>query len=398
MNNNHYKIFEQTECPSHQVLQDYLDGKLSDKEKHLLEKHLIDCEMCSDELEGLSLLKEKDKLDIIVEDIKSRTLRKQGKIIPLVHRYRIAAAAAILIILAALILILQLSTDRKQKPVIAENNEIVAEKIQKQEKETDESAGQASSDKGIISQEEKVVKKEIVKPEIIAIAPIEDESDVAVATDDIEEITSGIIGEKVAELEAVPSQELIITESAGAKSGTYDSNKFIEDKIAVAEETEVTGRNEPSVNEINELKKVSSGKDKNVASVTAQDVSKKSSKSLAEPTAMDLALEKYNSQKYRSASKLYEEIISSDSINFKAIYYTALCQYELENYDNAVIYLDKVLSNHENPYYSKAEIKKAEILILQHKHPEAESLLQKIINSDGEYKPEAEKLFKQITK
>ena len=31
-------------------VQDYLDGKLSIKEKHLVEGHLTDCEMCSDEL------------------------------------------------------------------------------------------------------------------------------------------------------------------------------------------------------------------------------------------------------------------------------------------------------------------------------------------------------------
>ena len=58
-----------------------------------------------------------------------------------------------------------------------------------------------------------------------------------------------------------------------------------------------------------------------------------------EPVPMDKAMEKFNAEKYRSAARLFEEILSSDSTNLKAMYYSALCYYELQNYKKTELYL-----------------------------------------------------------
>ena len=55
-NNN---IFDESSgCIRQDALLEYLQGKLSGKERNLVEKHLLECEMCSDELEGLTNLLE----------------------------------------------------------------------------------------------------------------------------------------------------------------------------------------------------------------------------------------------------------------------------------------------------------------------------------------------------
>ncbi len=50
------KIFEKTTCPSQDLLLKYQYGELSQKEMHFIEKHIIDCPVCNDFLEGIQQL------------------------------------------------------------------------------------------------------------------------------------------------------------------------------------------------------------------------------------------------------------------------------------------------------------------------------------------------------
>ena len=61
MKNKAGNIFQHTDCLSEETLLNYLSDKLSDAEKHEAEKHLIDCEMCSDAAEGLSMIADNRK-------------------------------------------------------------------------------------------------------------------------------------------------------------------------------------------------------------------------------------------------------------------------------------------------------------------------------------------------
>ncbi len=71
---NHLKhtIYSPTDCLSEKMLFDYIDNKLSQKERHIVEKHLLDCEMCSDALEGLELTKDRNRIALIKEAINKR--------------------------------------------------------------------------------------------------------------------------------------------------------------------------------------------------------------------------------------------------------------------------------------------------------------------------------------
>jgi len=93
MSDKHNKIFTLSECPTHQMLRDYLDEKLSHDVKHQVEKHLLDCCMCSDELEGLSLMKEKDNLDMGLW----KSVNKKDLILPLdTHTFQVSTKLGLL--------------------------------------------------------------------------------------------------------------------------------------------------------------------------------------------------------------------------------------------------------------------------------------------------------------
>ncbi len=98
-------IFEHTDCLSEDMLTKYVSGKLSPAEKHEVEKHLIDCEMCSDAVEGLGLVRDKRRISSITTDlnrnIQDRTERKVVKVVFLrQYRTQMAVAASVVLLVS----------------------------------------------------------------------------------------------------------------------------------------------------------------------------------------------------------------------------------------------------------------------------------------------------------
>lgn len=63
-------MFSKTECLSEELMQQYIQNKLSQRGKYKVEKHLTDCEFCSDALEGLSMIKSNTQLSHIIDNLK----------------------------------------------------------------------------------------------------------------------------------------------------------------------------------------------------------------------------------------------------------------------------------------------------------------------------------------
>ena len=113
-----YKIFLETDCIPEHTMFDYIDKKLSSKESHSVEKHMLHCELCSDALEGLELTKNRELINDINLKISERIatpITESGKI---VFYYKIIAsvAASILLLIGGLFFFNQFS----QKQEIAE--------------------------------------------------------------------------------------------------------------------------------------------------------------------------------------------------------------------------------------------------------------------------------------
>ncbi|MCB0396813.1 MAG: hypothetical protein KDD36_09180 [Flavobacteriales bacterium] len=82
-------------CPADDVLHAYAAGKMHGPEQHAVERHLVDCEMCQDTVEGLALIKEPEQLlDDISAAISSHSAG--GRVVPMQRSWlRYAAAVAL---------------------------------------------------------------------------------------------------------------------------------------------------------------------------------------------------------------------------------------------------------------------------------------------------------------
>ncbi|MFL5763833.1 MAG: energy transducer TonB [Bacteroidia bacterium] len=96
-----HKIYSPSDCISEKTMFDYIDHKLSPKERHLVEKHMLDCELCSDAMEGLELVKDRKRILTIRDAVDSNvTGRTDAKIVPFNFKavFSIAAAVALLVV------------------------------------------------------------------------------------------------------------------------------------------------------------------------------------------------------------------------------------------------------------------------------------------------------------
>src|SRR5665213_59090 len=143
-------IFSDSECISEETMVAYIENKLTSQERRIVELHLASCELCSDALEGLSLVKDKDKIRKIVSDINEKITAKNLAVKPksfwMNYRYSIAAALAFLIISGGAYIMITNNQDKDQKIFAEKFTPYPAEKA----KEKDEGITTAATgeDKG----------------------------------------------------------------------------------------------------------------------------------------------------------------------------------------------------------------------------------------------------------
>ncbi len=112
-----YNLYSPGDCLSGQQLFDYIGQRLSPKEEHIVEKHLLDCELCSDALEGLRMVKDRERIGVINQLVKERIAAPQKKIIPFNYRTVASIAAGLLLLIGSVVVFKQFSPDSAEKNV-----------------------------------------------------------------------------------------------------------------------------------------------------------------------------------------------------------------------------------------------------------------------------------------
>jgi hypothetical protein len=101
----HTNLVDQTDCLSEQTLFAYIDNKLTDEQRYMVEKHLIDCELCSDALEGLALVKNRAAIAETKAEVKekfSAAQKKESKVIWFDFKYKLLAAASVALLVLSI--------------------------------------------------------------------------------------------------------------------------------------------------------------------------------------------------------------------------------------------------------------------------------------------------------
>src|SRR3990172_8048480 len=84
-------LFSESTCLSLEALTKYLNGRISSEERLKIERHLVDCPLCSDAIEGFSSSGQPSRtnrrIEEINEEIQLLTQDKPGKIIIIGYKH-----------------------------------------------------------------------------------------------------------------------------------------------------------------------------------------------------------------------------------------------------------------------------------------------------------------------
>ena len=123
-----YTLFEDSECISEQKMFDYIDNKFSAKEQHLLEKHMLHCELCSDALDGLQLLKNRNRIDAIKLIVKEKiSIAPDKKIIYFNIKIITSVAAGLLLLIGGVIFFNNFFLNKNEAAVAELKEEMISE-------------------------------------------------------------------------------------------------------------------------------------------------------------------------------------------------------------------------------------------------------------------------------
>lgn len=107
----------------------YIDGKLSPKEQHVVEKHLLDCDLCADALEGLSSLKNRERIKALNKAVLEKISKPEAKVIRINKRWIVSVAAGLLLLLGGVFFFNMFVSNSMKEDAMAELNEPALETI-----------------------------------------------------------------------------------------------------------------------------------------------------------------------------------------------------------------------------------------------------------------------------
>lgn len=376
-------IFSTSGCLPLDTILRYVNEELSKKEMHTVEKHMLDCELCQEAVEGYSLMENRQVVAGRISDLNQRIVKEQK----IFNYQRIAASIAAVAILASGLVYLSHQMNTKDSLIVNKNS--------KDATPIHAPNNQTSNENKSIAVEDNLQKKQdgFVNEEDI-------QSDALIRTQP-ETVISQRKAENSSEAENTESRinspviyaDTIIQESElnrNTRSVTTPENT-VKDKQEAIQESKNLERNQKGDN--NKAKKkspstyaaVSNNEDKKKESITGPDLS---------VPAISEGIEKYNQKKYKEASAVFELILKSEPFNSDALYYNGLSYYGLELWDLAIKNLRRI--DNKSNFFHEARWNKVQAMIKKGDKEAAKILLMDISKEEGPYKIRAAEELKKL--
>ena len=416
-NNDINNIFSDSDCLPEKKLFDYQNNKLSSKEKYLVEKHIANCEFCSDALEGLSLIRDSHHVKKSINDINTAidkfTYKKKTKTVTLNFSTKLAIAATIAILIGISFLFTHYLRNINNK-IIADNNitrnivdkSVVNPIITNQDSEATIEQTPINNDFFNKKPEQNSTFGGIIEKENV------NKYSMPVLLDQPKE-KEIIIDNRIDEIETTKTLEVLSKNNQ--EQNKEEDLKAVNDKILI-EELQTIPKNDVDkpINEVNvkddESKDVSGYKkqvkQKNKITTIGDIVNRKEANmpstsssqgnSIIANETYNQALEKFNNKEYNDSKHLFEQIIINDNSNYSALYYKSLCCFFLEENENAITGFNQILKISKGEYYDSAKWYKALALLKKGNKKEAKKILEEIIKSNSSFKNNAELKLKEI--
>lgn len=411
-----YKKLPSDPCLTQEQITAYIDGKLSSAEQHACEQHMLECGMCEDAVEGLSLVKDRSVLTAPLAPLVPAETPTEGKVIPLhqpKRRMWYAAAAILVLVLGTTFVLRMTSYDNgnemaEQKNAIADSTSIsapnggyvlenakapmsdcLANTNSLKTAEDMSMEGQTYAERSVAGNAPKVssMDKELYAvPEETEEAPVmrqDLETDEVVADDANASFDQGPAGTRNEDARAEKAQTT--QQEAQAKKKTLLD--LAKDGLASGAKTE---------------QKKDAYFDNDRSTETKPNTNAPTQPNAPQTAVASGSVSYSNTGGVDSGSYVLSEVTTvtvNDSIaadQLELSYRNGVTQLNAGQANSAIVLFDKVLADKNHPRYDDAEFQKAKALIKANRKEEAKTLLKAIEVKKGKHAAEATELLKTL--
>lgn len=422
MNNRLNNIFSGTDCLSPEILLAYAENRLTADEKHLVEKHLLDCEFCSDALDGISSLKYKSKLkptlSEITKKIDSYSKGRKTRVVYFDFR-RSMAAAAILIVLIGVTFLFRNYLLKQNREMVAQRT-IKESKLEAKEKERINPGTNAMPDQlsesgsGELKASEKNVDKDAAADKMQQ--QISDNEDIpflpkssVVSGEQNQDDQKSFAGYYRGAETATGSTSIKTDVSDNLKSES-DEEDMTKDKFVAGNKEETEVQNNTTVVAETKSNTTVAADYKNQPERNEKKENSKQKKNEAPSTAVNngIALGGVTDQRYSDGVTLYQNTDYSGCLtqlesylndvpeDMSANYYCGVSKYFLAQYDSSITYLTKVVKDKKSSFYDTAQWYLSLSYIGKGDNSEAEKILKDIVKAKGTFKTQADEKLLEL--
>jgi len=366
-------------CLSTEEMLDYSRGILSPSEQHSIEKHLLDCEMCSDALEGIQMMEDPNSLFAIEQELNLEVDEmihaKQETKVRVLFPWRMAAAIA-LIFVSTFVLWMVIPKNNQQ--------ELISEKTVPYPVPGDSKA---------VSEQEIQVANEFSSKE----SPIAtSNSEVKIKSNDEMEENTNVSD---AEIPNAPAQ---IAEPNTSNEETSDesSSSSPSEDIAFAKKKENKNIEVDAgiaLSEVTSTKSTSRSKasqSQNAATTATSRDDKKEivEKENPEEAIFNQGIKDYQNKKYLKAIQSFELC----KVKPEALFYSGVSYFLLENPHTALEKLGNYLQSTHATYKEAATWYSGLSYLNIDNKTAAKQAFEKVILLDGEFKKDALEMLKNL--
>lgn len=344
-----YNIFssEKNKCLSLHQMRAYQAGNLSKYEQHTVEKHILDCPLCAEALEGIqkqiSPAATQNNITYLVTALKKRSK-------PHVQHSRYKTSGFSSLVAASLLLFISLLTFLLLEKSYSPKSEQMAE-----------STEQKKSDSTI---------KPVTEMSEGGVMPVNEKKEAENTTFHANKRT--IVSENSG-TDKVVSDDDIITESIGSDDKTLAEISTFDAEV----EEEIKAEKEAI--EVNEVNAAISGESYDVTSKSRSE--KKKMMVNDDDQILDLN-EWYTAQQYDMVIEYGVKIVKKDDTDYQAMYLIANSALKLENKRLAIKWLNQLHKAPLNEYTFAATMALSRLLVANAKNAEAIEVLQLSMASD----------------
>jgi len=379
---------QNNECIPSEMLLRYLKGDLSGVERNRVERHVASCPMCSDELEGLSQLKNPEQIDEISNSLNERIdllVEEPWDERSVLRTY--LKIAAVIVLFIGISSVIYFMVSRKPSDIVHNYAEMEMLEQVSPPMEVDSNKDQMMQQIGGVdlteNQKAKSTPKSARKEESLS---KEEKSVKYVAPVIVDSVKSE--DEMFAAVEVVdePEEEYVVI----AADSNEENLKESTDSVKIAEL--VTSQAAPvSVDKKSEVSRAQLANEE-----LAKGFSAKKETRVSYNEEKQTAIGMFNVAKYKEALKIFNRLYKNYPNNDSIIYYKSVANFKLNRFEETIKSIAPLTVKSLSVFYNEAKWYYGLSLVAVDKKQEAAAIFEQIIKDDSPFKDNAAKELEKL--